>query len=262
MAGESCRHFTRLSKLLLALLFIGTASCGLAFSENLVLQGSATFTTGLARPYQKAVEAQTGLHLEVIPNKSNLGLIALFEGQADLAMISTTLEKEVEILQRSNPDLHLERLQAFEIARTRAALVVHPTNPIRSARLEDIRKILTGEITNWRQLGGPDLTIRIVAVREGGGVLGSVEAKLLGAAHISAQDVIRVQVGTQIVKVVAQEPGAFGITQLAIVKSSAAVELVTDEPIEQILSIVSLDNPSPSALATIEAFRRISQQSH
>ena len=151
-------------------------------------------------------------------------------------------------------------MKAFEIARTRAALVIHPDNPVRAARLQDIGKILTGEISNWKQLGGPDLPIRVVAVREGGGVLASVEARLLGAAHISAPDTIRVQVGTQIVKVVAQEPGAIGITQLAIVKSSSAVELVTDEPIEQILSLVSLDDPSPAASAVIEAFRRIARQ--
>jgi phosphate transport system substrate-binding protein len=260
MADEPCKHLQRLGKLLLALIFIGAGNINLAFSEKLVLQGSTTFATGLAQPYGKGVEAQTGLNLEVIPNKSNLGLLALFEGKADLAMISTTLEKEVEILRRSNPNLRFQGLRAFEIARTRAALVIHPNNPIRSARLEDIRKVLTGEIINWRQLGGPDLPIRVVAVREGGGVLGSVEAKLLGRAHISAPEVIRVQVGTQVVRVVAQEPGAFGITQLAIVKSSSAVELVTDEPIEQILSLVSLDDPSPSALATIEAFRRIAKQ--
>lgn len=254
------RQFRCLGKHLLALVCIGTGSVSFAFSENLVLQGSTTFVTGLARPYAKAVETQTGLRLEIIPNKSNFGLIALFEGKADLAMISTTLEKEVEFLRQSNPNLRYQDLRAFEISRTRAALVIHPSNPIRSARLEDIRKILTGEITNWRQLGGPDLQIRVVAVRDGGGVVGSVEAKLLGKAHISAPDVIRVQVGTQIVKVVAQEPGAFGITQLAIVKSSAAIELMTDEPIEQILSLVSLDDPSPSAIATIEAFRQISKQ--
>ena len=71
---------------------------------------------------------------------------------------------------------------------------------------------------------------------------------------------IRVQVGTQVVRVVAQEPGAIGITQLAIVNSSSGVEIVTDEPIEQILSLVSLDDPSPAASATIEAFRRIARQ--
>ncbi|MDP3650735.1 MAG: hypothetical protein Q8R67_03535 [Rhodoferax sp.] len=50
------------------------------------------------------------------------------------------------------------------------------------------------------------------------------------------------------------------ITQLAIVKSSSAVELVMNEPIEQILSLVSLDDPPPAASATIEAFRRVARQ--
>ena len=247
-------------RLILAALVAGAAGTGVAHSGNIVLQGSTTFATGIAQPHARAVEAQTGHRLEIIPNKSSLGLLALLEQKAELAMISTTLEREVEILRRSDAGLPFQRLQAFEIARTRAALVIHPDNPVRAARLHDIAKILTGEFSNWKQLGGPDLPIRVVAVREGGGVLASVEARLLGAAHIAAPDAIRVQVGTQIVKVVAQEPGAIGITQLAIVKSSSAVELVTDEPIEQILSLVSLDDPSPAASATIEAFRRIARQ--
>jgi phosphate transport system substrate-binding protein len=261
MADVSHKHLARdFGKLLLAVIFAGAAGIGSAYSDNLVLQGSTTFATGVAQPLAKAVEAQTGHHLEVIPNKSNLGLLALFERKADLAMISTTLDKEIEILRRSNPNLRFEGLRAFEIARTRAALVIHPSNPVRNARLQDIGKILTGEISNWRQLGGPDLPIRVVAVREGGGVLASVEAKLLGGTHISAPDVIRVQVGTQIVRVVAQEPGALGITQLAIVKSSSAIELVTDEQIEQVLSLVSLDDPSPNAIAAIDAFRQMAKQ--
>src|SRR5450631_1431136 len=261
MATSSVKfHKWKLNKLILAAIVAGSSSISVARSDNLVLQGSTTFTTGVAQPFASAVEAQTGHHLEIIPNKSNLGLLALFEHKADLAMISTTLEREVEILRKSDPGLPLQRLKAFEIARTRAALVIHPDNPIRTARLQDIAKILTGEISNWKQLGGPDLSIRVVAVREGGGVLASVEARLLGAAHISAPDAIRVQVGTQIVRVVAQEPGALGITQLAIVKSSSPIELVTDEQIEQVLSLVSLDDPSPNAIAAIDAFRQMAKQ--
>ena len=242
------------------MIVVGSAGISAARSDHLVLQGSTTFTTGVAQPFAVAVEAQTGHHLEIIPNKSSLGLLALLEHKADLAMISTTLERETEILRKSDPGLPFQRLRAFEIARTRAALVIHPDNPVRTARLQDIGKILTGEISNWKQLGGPDLPIRVVAVREGGGVLASVEARLLGAAHISAPDAIRVQVGTQIVRVVAQEPGALGITQLAIVKSSSAVEMLTDEAIEQVLSLVTLDDPSPGANATIQALRRIANQ--
>lgn len=247
-------------RILLAVIVVTSGSIGAARSDNLVLQGSTTFSTAVAQPFGGAVEAQTGHHIEIIPNKSNLGLIALFENKANLAMISTTLEREVEILRKSDPGLLFQRLKAFEIVRVRAALVVHPDNPVRTARLQDIAKILTGEISNWKQLSGQDLPIRVVAVREGGGVLASVEARLLGAGRISAPDAIRVQVGTQIVRVVAQEIGALGITQLAIVKSSSAVELITDEPIEQILSLVSLDDPSPAAMSTINAFRRITHE--
>ena len=253
-------HTWSLDTLILVILLAGSAGIAPARSENLVLQGSTTFATAMAHPHANEVETQTGHRLEIIPNKSNIGLIALFEHKADLAMISTTLEREKEILSESNPDLPVQRLKAFEIARTRAALVVHPDNPIRTARLQDIAKILTGEISNWKQLGGPDLRIRVVAVREGGGVLASVETRLLGKAHISAPDAIRVAVGTQIVRVVAQEPGAIGITHLAIVESSSVVEMITDEQIEQILSLVSLDDPSLAASATIEAFRRIAKR--
>lgn len=225
-------------------------------ARALTLQGSTTFTTSVVEPHGKEVEADTGIALEIIPNKSSLGLLALFERKADLAMISADLSKEIQILKEARPDLPLERLEAFEIARTRAAFVVHPDNPLRRLTLASLRKILTGEVTNWKSLGGADLPIRVVAVRTGGGVLASVETALLGSSHLSAPDAIRVQVGTQVVKVVSQEPGALGVTQLGIVRRSNAVELETDRPIEQILSLVSLGGPSAEAQRVIAAMRR------
>jgi phosphate transport system substrate-binding protein len=223
---------------------------------TLVLQGSTTFNTTVIEKFGKAVESETGLKLVVVANKSSLGLLALLENNASLAMLSTSLENEIDPLRQANPGLPFERLRSFEIARTRAAFVVHPSNPVRNLPLEAVRKILTGEIKNWKDLGGDDLPIRVVAVRQGGGVLASVENSLLGKEHISAPDAIRVQVGTQIVTVVGQEPGAFGITQLSIVKASNARELMTDAPIEQILSLVSLDAPSRDAIRVIDAMRR------
>src|ERR1700682_4397371 len=89
-----------LNKPTLVILLAGSAGISPAHSDNLVLQGSTTFTTGIAHPHASAVEAQTGQHLEIIPNNSNLGLLALFEHKADLAMISTPLPREIEILSK------------------------------------------------------------------------------------------------------------------------------------------------------------------
>jgi len=244
----------RIAALTILLALTGGHVC--AAPDIVVLQGATTFANTVAVPHAKQVEAETKLSLDVVPNKSSFGLLALLEKKADLAMLSTSLAYEVNFLRQSKPDLPFQRLQAFEIARTRAAFVVHPGNPVRHASLDDVRRILTGEITNWNALGGPDLLVRVVAVRQGGGVVATVESRLLGPGHITASDVIRVQVGTQVVKVVAQEPGALGITQLSIVKTSGAVELATDAPITQILSLVTLDAPTPQAVAIIDAMRR------
>ncbi|WP_253713207.1 substrate-binding domain-containing protein [Bradyrhizobium sp. WD16] len=240
-----------------AVVVAAAAAAGLvAPAPALTLQGSTTFTMTVVEPHAKAVEDETGIGLEIIPNKSSLGLLALFEHKADLAMISAGLAKEIQLLKEIHPDLPFEQLNAAEIARTRAAFVVHPANPVRRLPLASIRRILTGEVVNWKAFGGADLPIRVVVVRTGGGVLASVEAALLGSGHISTPDAIRVQVGTQILKVVAQEPAALGITQFGLVRRGSAVELETDQPIEQILSLVSLGEPSSDDRRVIEAMRR------
>jgi len=117
--------------------------------------------------------------------------------------------------------------------------------------------VLLGEITNWRDLGGPDLPIRIVKVREGGGVQASIETELLHGKNINVPDPIRVQISSQVVKVVEQLPEALGLSQLSIVMNSNVRELKIDRSIEQHLDIVTLDDPTPEMLEVIHAAREI-----
>jgi len=71
---------------------------------------------------------------------------------------------------------------------------------------------LTGEVTNWSQLGWQDLPIKIVLVQTGGGVQASIEAQL--GIKISVKDPIRVQISSQVNKIVEQEPAAVGLAQI------------------------------------------------
>jgi phosphate transport system substrate-binding protein len=229
-------------------------------AEMLVMQGSTTFNRRLMERYQHAVEEAAGHELTVIPNKSALGLLALLEGHAHVAMISAPLENEVALLRQDRPGLAYDRLQAFEISRTRMAVAVHQSNPVRAAPLDTIRQILIGEIGNWRALGGQDLPIRIALVGGGGGVTVALEAQLLKGERVTAPDVIYVKSAVQLVQVVEQERGAIGFTQLALVKQRSLPELVTDEPIEQTLSLVTIGDPTPAMRDVIEAARRIAEK--
>jgi phosphate transport system substrate-binding protein len=231
-------------------IFVPTAG---AQAGSLVLQGSSTVTNRVIGPFKAAIEAASGQELTVIPNHSENGVLALLEGAADLAMISSSLDKVIDGVKSRHPSAQTDKLRGFELVRTRPGVAVHPSNPVRSITSVNLKSVLLGQITNWRDLGGPDLPIRLVAVRDGGGTLLTVETLLLDGRHVAAPDVIRVQNASQVMTVVKQEAGALGVSQLTLIRERNGVELVVDHPVEQILMLVSLDEPTAAMLAVIAA---------
>jgi phosphate transport system substrate-binding protein len=240
----------------LAIVIATLFATSLAVAQPIVVQGSTTFNRRVMEPHQAEIEAASGQRLIVIPNKSTPGLVALLEGRAQMTMISAPLASEIEELQKVLPNCACQRLKAFEVTATRIAIGVHPSNPVRQASLDTIRRVVRGEITNWRELGGPDLPIRL-ALAAGGGIVAVVEAELLGGQRPGLKNIIYVNTPVQLVQVMEQEPGVLGFAQLGLVKQRGLPEIVTDRPLQTTLNLVTLDEPTPAMRAVIEAARRI-----
>lgn len=240
----------------IASLFVLLLSAAAAAAQTYVIQGSTTFTHRIIDAHLAEIELGSGHRLTVIPNKSSLGLVALFEKRADFAMISGPLSAEVEALKETHPNFAFGQLRSFNVWSTRMAFAINKGNPVRHLDNDKMRAILLGQISNWKAVGGRDLPIRVVHVREGGGVQASVEALLLGKS-IGAKHVILVQISSQVVKVVAQLPEGLGLSQLSIVHNSNTAELTLDRPVEQHLNLVTLGDPTPEMMKVIEVARRI-----
>src|SRR6202142_323665 len=103
-----------------------------AWAQTFIVQGSTTFTHDVMEPYQIAIEASSGHKLTVVPNKSSLGILALFEKRANFGMISGPLEKEVENLKPHYPDLPFDQLRTFNVLNTRMAFAINRDNPVRA----------------------------------------------------------------------------------------------------------------------------------
>jgi phosphate transport system substrate-binding protein len=243
--------------ILIVTLLLFILSCSVAGAQTFIVQGSTTFTHRIMEPYQTAIEASSGHQLTVVPNKSSLGILSLFDKRADFAMISGPLDTEIDGLKQANPGLPYDQLRSFEISNTRMAFAVNQDNPVRELTTDKMRAILLGEITSWSQVGGHDLKIRIVQVREGGGVQASIEEALLGGKTVTAPNPILVQISSQVIKVVEQLPEALGLSQLSLVSNSNTAELKLDHPIEQNLNLVTLGDPTPEMLKVINAARVI-----
>ena len=248
----------------LAVIAVGALALGAlpaaSAEPTVTIQGSTTFARRIMEPHRRLIEERAGLNLDVIANKSVHGLIALLEGRTRMAMISSSLEGEQKHLRAIRPDLPIDRLQSVEIARTRIAFITHPSNPVRSASLENVARVLRGEIASWKALGGDDEPIAVVTVQPGGGVPTTVRMQLLSGGKLTPGRLIVVEAPTHVVTITSQHTGALGIAQLGLSRSAAVQEIVTDAPVEQILNYVTLGAPAGDLLRIIEATRDVARE--
>lgn len=259
LTSGKARHFSRLRSVLgaaTALLLAAALPVDHAGADPLVMQGSTTLAERLIVPKQREIDALSGQSLKIVPTRSDVGILRLFFGGSELAMISTSLANEIAFLRREYPALAYDRLHGFEIGRARVAFAINPTNPVRDMDAERLRRILSGEITSWRQIGGANLPVRVVFVSGGDGVTLSVAHAVLGDSTINAPDSIRVQKPVQVIQVVEQEPAALGIAQLQLARNHHLRELESAAPVEQTFSLVTLGEPTPAERAVIEAVRK------
>ena len=104
----------------------------------------------------KAYESDNpGIRIEVQSGGSSRGIMDVRAGTAMLGMVSRALR----------PDEN--DLQDVLIARDGIGMIVHADNPVSALSREQVIGIYTGQISNWREVGGDDLAITVVSKAEG-----------------------------------------------------------------------------------------------
>ena len=109
------------------------------------------------------MDANPGITVEVQGGGSGQGIKAIQEKIADLGALSREVkEEEKESVAKE-----------FVIAKDGVAVIVNPATKIDNLALDQIRKIYTGEIKNWKEVGGDDAPIVVVSREEGSGTRGA-----------------------------------------------------------------------------------------
>ena len=96
--------------------------------------------------------------IEVQGSGSREGMITTGEGSVDIGLASRDI-KEAEYQE-------FPYLVAHTIAFDSIAIVTHPGTALKSLSLEQTKDVFAGDITNFRQVGGPDQPITVVSHRE------------------------------------------------------------------------------------------------
>lgn len=130
-----------------------------------------TLCQALAAEFMK----QNALTDVVIEKGDSLqGLIATKRGAIDLAAITRELSDDEDD----------EGTYNFLIARSNVSIVVNKTLPIKDLSQQQILDLLTGEITNWKTLGGDDAAVNVISRTRGSNTRQFVEDVVLNGRDI------------------------------------------------------------------------------
>ena len=155
-----------------------------------------------------AVEGQAGVKIEVIGNGSGRGLIDLLNGQADIAMVAGSLEGVAADVNQDKPGaVSTAGLVTVPLSASDAVFCVHPSVGIKSITDAQLAGILTGKITNWKDVGGADVPVKVVLPARGDGVRVTFQTQLLKGAPYVGNAIVR-NSSKDVCVVVAQIPGA------------------------------------------------------
>lgn len=144
------------------------------------------------------------------PTGSGSGIQAVSEGRCDIGLSSRDLKDD----EKAN-------LEGTVVAIDGIAIIVNPSNPVEDLSVEQIGKIYTGEITNWKDAGGDERPIVLIGREAASGTRDGFEA-ITGTKDKCKYAQELTSTG-DVIQTVSSNPNAIGYASLASVKDSIKV---------------------------------------
>lgn len=167
------------------------------------------------------------VYVDVGAHGSSTGFRALLENEADLSMASRAIkDKEVEQMSSYGDMLSFEAEHVIAI--DGLAVIVNQNNPLTQLSLPQIAGVFSGQVTNWKQLGGEDQVIDLYARDENSGTWDTFKSLVLGKTYTLSEKAQRFESNDELSEQVSSNPGGIGFVGLASVRNSRAL-LVFDE---------------------------------
>ena len=191
-----------------AVLAMAAAGCSQKASGTVSTDGSTSMEKVIGA-LGEAFEAQNnGVSFTYNPTGSGSGITAVQEGRCDIGLSSRELKDEETA----------SGLTATVLAYDGIAVIVNPENPVTELDVDTIAKIYTGEITNWKDIGGQDGEIILIGREAGSGTRDGFES-ITGTEDACRYRQELTATG-DVITTVSQNPNAIGYASLAAVKDT------------------------------------------
>ena len=193
--------------LVIALAALTLAGCAKKDTSPVTTDGSTSMEKVIGT-LGEAFKEKEGIDVTYNPTGSGSGIQAVSEGRCDIGLSSRALKD----------DEKASGLVGTTVALDGIAIIVHPDNPVSDLSVEQIAKIYTGEITNWKDVGGEDAEIVLIGREAGSGTRDGFES--ITDTKDACQYRQELTSTGDVITTVSQNPAAIGYASLAALKDS------------------------------------------
>lgn len=185
-------------------------------SGKVSTNGSTSMEKVVGALAEAFMQQNGGVDVTYDPTGSGAGITAAAEGTTDIGLSSRAL-KDTET-----------GLTGTVVALDGIAIIVNKANPVKDLSVEQIAKLATGEITNWKDVGGSDGPVVMIGREAGSGTRDGFESitdikdKAKYAQELTATGAI--------IAAVEANANAIGYASLSAVKET--VKAITVEGVE------------------------------
>ena len=216
-----------------------SAASKTALSGTVATDGSTSMEKVIGALGEAFTSENSSVNFTYNPTGSGTGITAISEGRCDIGLSSRSLKDEEKA----------KGLEETVLALDGIAMIVNPANEISDLTVDQIAKIYTGEITNWKDVGGKDAEIVVIGREAGSGTRDGFESITKTAEKCQYRQELT-STG-DVITTVSQNPDAIGYASLASVKNTVkALNVDGVTPTEETVKNGSYKIQRPFVLVT------------
>lgn len=171
---------------------------------------------------------------------SRLGLDALHDGRADIAMVSRDLRSEER-----------EGVEGVVVAYDAISVLVSEHNSVEGLTLEQVRGLLGGDIVAWSELGGEEVDVQVLSREDGSGTREAFEQLVMQGRRVTLTAIV-VPRNSAVGEFVAENPSSIGYaSSVGIPLGARALPIDGSGPDLQTLSEDEYPLTRPFVLVTL-----------
>jgi phosphate transport system substrate-binding protein len=201
-----------------------------ANKQNINMKGSDTMLQLGQRWAEVFMKDHPNATIQVTGGGSGTGIAALINGTTQICQSSRPIkdEEKASVKQQRNADV-----AEIPVAVDALAVYLNQQNPIGHLTMEQVRRIFQGEITNWKDIGGPSANIVLYGRENSSGTYVFFKEHVLANGDFA--DRYQPLGGTAaVINAVVKDPGGIGYGGIGYAKDIKAISIARDATAEPV----------------------------